>query len=218
MRSERNHVGRPGWLVVAMLAATLAAVPPAAGQDTIGAAGGGELSAALQPGDAIRLGFWREPALSGEYQLDESGTVVLPYLGARSVAGVEPLALRRRLAEEYAGVLENQAVEIGLLRRIRILGAVRNPGLYRVDATMTLADALALAGGLAPNGRPSGIRVVRAGEVIPVDLSSGAPAGLTLRSGDQITVAETGWFARNSGALLGAAISALAFLVGQAVF
>lgn len=218
MRSEPGGRWRWGWPLVAILAAALAVVPPAAGQGTIGTAGGGEEPAALQPGDAIRLGFWREPALSGEYQVDESGTVVLPYLGARTVAGVDPLALRRRLAEEYAGVLENQEVQVGLLRRIRILGAVRNPGLYRVDATMTIADALALAGGLAPNGRPGGIRIVRGGEAIPVDLAGGPVAGQALRSGDQITVAESGWFARNSGALLGAAISAVGFLVGQAVF
>lgn len=218
MRSEPGGGRRRGWSLVAILAAALAVVPPAAGQGTSGTAGGGEEPAALQPGDAIRLGFWREPALSGEYQVDESGTVVLPYLGARTVAGVDPLALRRRLAEEYAGVLENQEVQVGLLRRVRILGAVRNPGLYRVDATMTIADALALAGGLAPNGRPGGIRIVRAGEAIPVDLSGGTVAGQALRSGDQITVAESGWFARNSGALLGAAISAVGFLVGQAVF
>jgi protein involved in polysaccharide export with SLBB domain len=205
------------WIVVA-LTATLGAGSPLAGQGMTAGASGGEAPAALQPGDAIRLGFWREPALSGEYPVDEAGGVVLPYLGARTVAGVDPIALRRRLAEEYAGVLENQEVQIGLLRRIRILGAVRNPGLYRVDATMTIADALAQAGGLAPNGRAGGIRVVRGGEVIPVDLTEGAAAALTLRSGDQISVAETGWFARNSGALLGAAISALGFLVGQAVF
>jgi polysaccharide export outer membrane protein len=205
-------------LIAAIVAVSLAAAASAAAQATGGGPGGGDASAPLQPGDAVRLGFWREPALSGEYAVDESGTVVLPYLGGRSVTGVDPLALRRRLAEEYAGVLENQEVQIGLLRRIRILGAVRNPGLYRVDATMTIADALALAGGLAPNGRAGDIRILRAGETIPVDLAGGAPAGLALRSGDQITVAEAGWFARNSGALLGAAISAIGFLVGQAVF
>lgn len=172
----------------------------------------------LEPGDAIRLAFWREPALSGEYPVDETGTVVLPYVGARTVTGIDAAALRRRILEEYEGVLANQGVQVGMLRRIRILGAVRTPGLYRVDATMSLADALALAGGLAPNGRVDGVRIVRGGQVIPVDLQAETPVEAILRSGDQITVAESGWLARNSGALLGAAISAVGFVVGQAIF
>jgi polysaccharide export outer membrane protein len=171
----------------------------------------------LEPGDAIRLAFWREPALSGEYPVDAHGSVVLPYVGERTVTGIAPATLRAELLEEYTNVLANQAVQVSLLRRVRVLGAVRSPGLYRVDATMTIADALALAGGLTPDGRLDGVRIVRGGDVIPVDLTSDAPVG-SLHSGDQITVRESGWLARNSAALLGATISALGFLIGQAVF
>jgi polysaccharide export outer membrane protein len=172
----------------------------------------------LEPGDAIRLAFWREPALSGEYPVDAHGSVVLPYVGERTVTGIAPTTVRAELLAEYANVLANQAVQVSLLRRVRILGAVRSPGLYRVDATMTIADALALAGGLSPNGRLDGVRIVRGGMVIPVDLTSDAPVDGSLHSGDQITVRESGWLARNSAALLGATISALGFLIGQAVF
>ena len=127
-------------------------------------------------------------------------------------------ALRQRIVAEYEGLLANQGVQVALLRRIRILGAVRTPGLYRVDATMSLGDALALAGGLAPNARRGGVRIVRAGEVIRVDLEAGSRAETALRSGDQVTVSESGWLSRNSGALLGAAISAAGFVIGQAIF
>lgn len=172
----------------------------------------------LEPGDAIRVAFWREPALSGEYPVDAHGSVVLPYVGERTVAGIAPATLRAELLDEYRNVLANQAVQVSLLRRVRILGAVRSPGLYRVDATMTIADALALAGGLSPNGRLDGVRIVRGGKMIPVDLTSDVPVDGSLHSGDQITVRESGWLARNSAALLGATISALGFLIGQAVF
>lgn len=175
-------------------------------------------SAPLEPGDAIRLSFWREPSLSGEYPVDEGGTVVLPHVGMRDVRGLAPAVLRGRILEDYAAVLENQSVQVTLLRRVRILGAVRDPGLYRVDGTMTIADALALAGGLTPGGRIGSVRIVRDGQVLPVDLTSDLPADRILRSGDQITVPESGWLARNSAALLGAGISALGFILGQAIF
>jgi polysaccharide biosynthesis/export protein len=211
-RSAGRRLGALFVTLPAALALFLAASPTAAQTASATAV------APLEPGDAIRLAFWREPALSGEYPVDETGVVVLPYVGVRDVTSLSPAALRERLLEDYSGVLENQGVHVTLLRRVRILGAVRTPGLYHVDGTMTLADALALAGGLLPTGRLDRVRVVRGGEVIPIDLSSDLPADRLLRSGDQITVPESGWISRNSAALLGATISALGFLLGQAIF
>lgn len=201
--------------MILVATAWVAAAAPACAQTTAPT----EISTApLEPGDAIRLAFWREPAISGEYPVDETGTVVLPYVGARNISGVPPVSLRQRLLEDYAEVLANQGVHVTLLRRIRILGAVRNPGLYQVDATMSIGDALALAGGLSPNGSAGGIRIARNGRLIPVDLTDGSSVDQVLHSGDEIRVAEASWISRNSAALLGASISALGFLVGQAIF
>lgn len=212
---RRRLAAVPLSALLALAGAIILWAAPAGAQT---ASEGAPSVAPLEPGDAIRLSFWREPALSGEYPVDESGAVVLPYVGVRDVSQLSPGELRERLLQDYAGVLENQSVQVTVLRRVRILGAVRNPGLYRVDGTMTIADALALAGGLAPNGRLDGVRIVRGGRVIPVDLASDLPADRVLGSGDQITVPESGWLARNSAALLGATISALGFLLGQAIF
>src|SRR5262249_36593226 len=44
-------------------------------------------SAPLGPGDAIRTTFWREPQMSGEYRVDETGTVVLPLLEPATSGG-----------------------------------------------------------------------------------------------------------------------------------
>jgi len=58
-----------------------------------------------------------------------------------------------------------------VLRRINMLGAVRNPGLYYVDPTTTVADVLALAGGASPDGYQNRIEVLRDGKRLPVELS-----------------------------------------------
>jgi protein involved in polysaccharide export with SLBB domain len=88
----------------------------------------------LMPGDAIRLAFWREPGLSGQYSVDEAGVVVLPLLGARDVTGVPGARVKQELADAYGRELANQEVQILLLRRVRILGAVKVPagGCHRV--------------------------------------------------------------------------------------
>ena len=177
----------------------------------------GALSEPLAPGDAIQLAFWREPSLSGDYPIDETGTVVLPLLGARQVTQLSPVELKRTLLEEYAQQVRNQEVRITLLRRIRILGAVKNPGLYRVDPTMTLGDALALAGGATPQGKLKGIRVFRNGQEIHSRLDINVQLLQQVRSGDQIVVPERSWFSRNGPYVIGGAISAIGIIVARAI-
>jgi polysaccharide export outer membrane protein len=122
---------------------------------------------ALHPGDAVRVQVWRESDLSGTFEVDDRGIVVLPLLGERAVTGLSPDDLRDTLLEDYAEYLQNPSVQVTLLRRINILGEVRSPGLYPVDATISLADALAMAGGITPNGSPDDIRLIRGGSGHP---------------------------------------------------
>ena len=172
--------------------------------------------APLAPGDAIRVTFWREPALSGEFPVDESGAVVLPLLGARSVGGVPAARLKDQLALDYGRELKAaDDVQIVLLRRVRVLGAVKEPGLYRVDPTMTLGDVVALAGGATRDGQLQGVRLVRGGRELRSDLEHGARVAEQVHSGDQIVVPERSWLARHAALFIGAGISAAALIVSN---
>lgn len=171
----------------------------------------------LAPGDAIQLAFWREPQLGGEFPVDENGSVVLPLLGVRSVTRLPASELRRTLLDAYAQQIRNQDVRITLLRRVRILGAVKNPGLYRVDPTMTVVDALALAGGATPQGKPRDVQVYRNGRPLRSHLDVNTQLLQQVRSGDQIVVPERSWFARNGGYVVAAGISAIGIIVARAV-
>lgn len=175
-------------------------------------------SSPLQPGDAVRLGFWLEPGLSGEYVVDESGVAVLPLIGSRRVTAEPAAELKQRLQADYAKEIQNQDVAIALLRRVRVLGAVKNPGLYHVDPTMTLGDVVALAGGIASNGRQGDIKVFHAGREIGSDLRLSDLATRYLTSGDEVVVPERGWFARNGAVVVGALISATGIVIAAAAF
>ncbi len=113
-------------------------------------------------GDAIKVEIWQEPALSGEYTVNAEGIAVFPLLGERRVTGISAAVLRRQLVADYNEYLENPSVNVTVLRRISILGPVQTPGLYAVDATLTLTDALALAGGISPDGNRKDIRLFEA--------------------------------------------------------
>lgn len=166
----------------------------------------------LQPGDAIRLRIWREEELSGEFQVDADGVVVLPRIGPVKVTGESPSSLRARLIDEYQRFLNHTSVEVILLRRVQVLGAVRTPGLYEVDPTLSISEVLALAGGATPQGNINAVRLVRDGQRLAGTLSPLTSVGSSpLRSGDQIIVPERSWLARNPGIVIGGISAILSF-------
>lgn len=167
----------------------------------------------LRPGDAVRLSLSREVDLSGDYPVDEAGNVGLPLVGVRQVSGIPAAQLKQQLIDAYEEQLRNQTVQIILLRRVRVLGAVNQPGLYHVDPTMTLGDAVALAGGATSVGRIDEVRIVRAGRQIDADMNDSAFR--QIRSGDHVFVPERNWFTRNTGLIVGASLSVLGILLSQ---
>jgi protein involved in polysaccharide export with SLBB domain len=159
---------------------------------------------ALRPGDAIRLRIWREPELSGDFPVNESGIVVLPKLGPRRVVAEHPDSLKAWVVRSYATFLKNPSIEVLLVRRIQVLGAVKNPGLYPVEPTMSVADAIALAGGTTPQGRSNKVELRRQGERVPGKLAGRLLIGESpIRSGDQIFVPDRSWISRNPGIVVG---------------
>jgi len=166
----------------------------------------------LRPGDVVRLNIWREPDMSGEYIVDEAGITIFPRVGEYRVLDDTPETLKARLLADYQQYLRNPSIEITVLRRVSIVGAVRNPGLHLVDPTVTLADALARAGGPTENADQDKLRIIRDGVQLAVDIRVDTRiADSPLRSGDQIYVPLRSWITRNAG-LVAATMSAVVSL------
>ncbi len=158
-----------------------------------------ETQGVLRPGDQIKLSIWREPDLSGEFQVHEHGEVVFPKIGPMRVTTLSPDSLKRTLLDAYSVYLRNPSIEITLLRRVQVLGAVRNPGLYPVDPTMTLGDVIAKAGGSTPQGNTKKFELRRGSERIRATFTADTRVADTpLRSGDQLFIPERGWLSRNT--------------------
>lgn len=202
--------------LVALLALALSALPLAAQEGSPSAA---VEAAALQAGDVVRVLIWREPDLSGEFLVDESGSVTLPLLGPRRVAGVPITRLREELLRDYGAQLRNNSITITPLRRINVLGEVSKPGVYPVDLTVTLSEAIALAGGVNPIGDIRRIQVVRSnGQVVHERIAAETMLAQTgIRSGDQILVGRRGWFDRNSATVAASLVSLVATAVSTII-
>lgn len=206
--------GARWWFTAALVLAVIAPSVSLRAQDARPSAVSAVPTGAIaRPGDVVRVSVWREPDLSGDFTVDETGTVVLPKLGPIDVSADTRASLRLRLIKDYEAFLNHGSVTVTLLRRVQVLGAVRNPGLFTADGTMTLGDVLAQAGGVTPEGDAGRVRLIRSGarvtaEITSQTLLSDAP----VLSGDQIFVPEKRWIARYPG-IAAAGITAAASLV-----
>jgi polysaccharide export outer membrane protein len=172
----------------------------------------------LRPGDLVRLRIWREPDLSGDFKIDEAGKVVLPKLGLIDVGHISLDSLKQHLVASYQTYLRNPTIEVTLLRQVKVLGSVRNPGMYPVDPAARVADAVAAAGGATADGKQDQVYLVRAPEHLRLKLSGDAViADTPIRSGDQLVVPERSWVSRNPGLVLAyiTALTGLAWTLGQ---
>lgn len=179
------------------------------------ASGAGAL---VQPGDRIGLRVYLEEELTGQYPVNEEGYLVLPKLGPIRVSSVPVADLPAFLRELYAEYLRNPAVEVTVYRRIGVHGEVNEPSLYWLDVTMTLRDAIAMAGGVTEEGNPDRVILVRDDQRWEFE-GYGRTALLTvgLHSGDQVIVERRGWMYLNAPILISASISVISILTAALI-
>jgi len=127
------------------------------------------------PGDQITLQLWGSVSGSYELEVNRSGEIYLPRIGAVKVWGIPfghlQETLRSHLAREFKDFQLN--VNMGRLRlmKIYVVGEVQSPGGYNVSSLSTVLNALSAAGGPTKNGSLRTILVRRQGKApVPVDL------------------------------------------------
>jgi polysaccharide export outer membrane protein len=143
----------------------------------------------LGAGDRIRVTVFGEEDLSGEFQIDSSGTFSLPLIGSVDAMNLTTRELELQISGKLQeGFLKNPRTSIEVLnyRPFYILGEVNAPGSYPYQAGLTVLNAAALAGGftyradeddmtISRNGDPSrtvkaqGNTVVLPGDVVRID-------------------------------------------------
>lgn len=115
----------------------------------------------IGPDDLITLLVSDCPELSRSFRVSSDGTLALPLLGHRiRAAGLMPVELEATLAKELiAGeILVTPIVSVSVTeyrsKPVNVVGAVRNPLTFQAMGDTTLLDAIARAGGLAPEAGP----------------------------------------------------------------
>ena len=144
----------------------------------------------LLPGDQIRIAVWRKPEFSGDFFVAANGTIIHPLYREVQVTGVPLTTVEDRLRTFLTRYETNPQFVIEPLVRIIVAGEVRSPNIYSVPPETTIAQALALAGGVSERGKIEDIRIIRDRQEIKMDLSKpdSDAALLQIRSGDQVVV------------------------------
>ena len=148
----------------------------------------------LQPGDAVRLQVWGMPEMSGEFEIDAAGRVLHPLYDSVKVTDVPMSVAQSRLASVLDQQRAGTQFTLQPLLRIAVEGEIASPNVVRYPPDVTIAQAIALAGGVTERGRIDRIRLVRGESVTTLDLRDPTSADLRIpiRSGDRIIVDRRG--------------------------
>ena len=124
----------------------------------------------MDSGDRLRVVVFRHEDLSGEFEVDGTGTFSMPLIGNVDAVGLTARQLEERIAERLRdGYLVDPQVSIEVLnyRPFFILGEVNQAGQYPYASGMTVLNAVALAGGFTFRAKEDGITVQRGGSNAP---------------------------------------------------
>jgi len=163
----------------------------------------------LGPGDRITLNLWGSVEGTHELEVNRNGEIFLPRVGGIKVWGVTfgklHGVIKASLAKSYKDFDLN--VTMGKLRVIKVfvVGEVRAPGDYNLNALSTLINALSAAGGPLKSGTLRNVQVKRGGQTVEtVDLydfflNGDKSRDIRLQPGDTIFVPVIGRVATVAG-------------------
>ena len=97
------------------------------------------------------------------YQVDNWGEITLPIIGAINVSGRTLKGAREQIKERASEYLKDADIQIRLLNyKVSVLGEVNRPGVYyNYNNTLTVLEAIGMAGGTTDYSKLTEVLVVR---------------------------------------------------------
>ena len=107
----------------------------------------------LGPGDSVTMHVFGQPDMDSVLGVADDGSIRVPLAGSVQVGGLSPESAARRVEKAFkdGGFFIDPHVTLtvtqSLSQRVSVLGEVKTPGRYPVDAKTSIIDLLAQAGG-----------------------------------------------------------------------
>lgn len=165
MTWRRARSGSVILLLLSVFMGSLCAQQPPPPDTSIPALSASDSTYELDAGDQIKINVYNQPDLSGDYQLDGSGQILMPLIGRISAKGLTAAQLEAklvgRLKPDYL-INPRIFIQVVTYRPYYLIGEVQNTGAFPYLAGMTYMTAIANAGGYTYRGKKDYVYVIRA--------------------------------------------------------
>jgi polysaccharide biosynthesis/export protein len=115
--------------------------------------------------DVLAINVWKEPDISRSIPVRSDGKISLPLVGELQAAGETPEQLEQQIAGKLKSYIAEPEVTVIVQQinsqKFNILGQVNKPGAYPLTNSLTVLDAIALAGGFRDFAKQKSIYVLR---------------------------------------------------------
>lgn len=129
----------------------------------------------LKPLDVVTINVWGYPELSypapgnpDAITIRSDGKFLYPLAGEIQAEGLTPVALAQEIQNALSQCFVNPQVTVNLLKfsteRVYVLGEVNQPGLYELDKSRTLIDAVSAAKGWTKDAAKTKVFIIRKDE------------------------------------------------------
>lgn len=122
----------------------------------------------LGVGDVVGINVWDQRDLNVDATIRPDGTITMPLVGDILAVGETPSNLKEKIKKNLANYLKmgggtevTVAVRAWKSYRFTIEGEVGKSGVYNNDQYVTVAEAIAMAGGLSRFAKRDEIKVLR---------------------------------------------------------
>lgn len=119
----------------------------------------------IGPEDILAINVWREDEISRTVPVRPDGKISLPLIGDLQASGLTPAALEAKVKEELEEYISNPEVTVIVQqihsRKFNVVGKVLRPGSYPLNGSVSVLDAIALAGGFQEFANVKKIFVLR---------------------------------------------------------
>jgi polysaccharide biosynthesis/export protein len=115
--------------------------------------------------DILDIDVWKEKEISRTIPVRPDGKISLPLIGEIQASGMTPLQLQDDIAHRLKAFLANPEVTVIVTdprsHHFNIMGQVAKPGAYALSESMTVLDAISVAGGFRDFAKETKIYVLR---------------------------------------------------------
>ncbi len=122
----------------------------------------------LGVGDVVGINVWENNGLNVDATIRPDGTITMPLVGDLKAAGETPSSLKTKIKTRLQDFVKLQGTEITVAvkawtsYRFTIQGEVLHTGVFTAVQFVTVADAIAMAGGLTRFAKRDEVVVLRA--------------------------------------------------------